>query len=83
MNIAAHAVDGITPHYTDPDYWDKCSLATGGSRDNPARWRVDLGERFMITGVNAPVNILPVRGGRRADPGEFDILKYLESKSPP
>ena len=32
----------------------------------------------------APVNILPVRGGgRRADPGEFDILKYLESKSPP
>jgi len=22
-------------------------------------------------------------GGRRADPGEFDILKYLESKSPP
>ena len=33
--------------------------------------------------INAPVNILPVRGGRRADPGEFDILKYLESKSPP
>jgi len=34
--------------------------------------------------LNAPVNILPVRGGgRRADPGEFDILKYLESKSPP
>jgi len=25
----------------------------------------------------------PPGGGRRADPGEFDILKYLESKSPP
>jgi len=50
-HLAAYAVDGITPHYTDPDYSDKCSKAIGGSRDNHVWWRVDLEERFMITGV--------------------------------
>ena len=48
-NPAAYVVDGITPDYTDPHYRYRCSLAVGGSRD--VWWRVDLEERFMITGV--------------------------------